>query len=682
LIANAKSVVSAGTEKAAIELARKSLLGRAIERPDQVRRAIEMMRREGILNTVKQVLGKSDDCMGLGYSSAGTVLAVGAGVEGFRPGDRVASNGPHAGVVCVPKHLCAHAPQRVEFDQAAYAVLGSIALQGVRLAQVGLGDAVLVVGLGLVGQIVTALLATNGCRVIGMDPDQWKCELALRMGAENAVVQAGAAEVADFTRGLGVDAVVVAASTKSDAPVALAGEAVRKKGRVVVIGAVGLNLPRHPFYLKEAELVVSCSYGPGRYDPGYEDMGRDYPAGYVRWTEQRNLQAILDMMGSGRLDLKPLTTHRYPIDRAEEAYGLIETSAERYLGVLLEYPDVVGGTLARRIEHPVSTTGGDTGIGVLGAGVHARAILLPMLRKVGRFRPRILCAGSGLSAGQHAEKHEFEIATTDDDQVFSDQEVRAVFILTRHDLHAAQVTKALRAGKHVFVEKPLALTEGEIAEIEAALGSSNSLLMVAFNRRFSPAARIVQSCFAGARQPVTVSVRLNSGSLGPDHWTQSEEVGGGRIIGEACHAIDLATFLVGSRPVRVYAESIGGSNAPAVTSDQCFITLRHANGSISSVAYLAGGDRAYPKERVEVLGAGRLAVIEDYREVTVVEGGRKRTRRTWGQDKGHRGEIEAFARALAVGGPAPIPWEDLRAVSLASILAVRSIREGIPFEIP
>ena len=683
LIANVRSVLSAGTEKMSLELARKSLLGKARERPDLVRRALEKMRQEGFFSTVAQVWRKLDEPMPLGYCSAGVVLACGAGVQEFKPGDRVASNGPHAGVVCVPKHLCARVPDSVSFDQAALTVLGAIALQGVRLAHVGLGDVVFVIGLGLVGQITTALLKINGCRVIGTDPEPSKCTLAMQMGAEFASPALGAREVLQRSQGLGADAVLITASTKSDGPVELAGEAVRQKGRVVAVGAVGLNLPRRPYFFKEAEFVVSCSYGPGRYDPEYEERGHDYPPAYVRWTEQRNMQAILEQMGSGRLDLAPLITHRFPIEKAEAAYELIETGKEPYLGILLEYPEFREETRKLRIDLKTAPIAGKVGIGCLGAGNFAQAVLLPALKKVGVLHPRILCSGHGLSAAHNGQKLGFDAATADEDEVFRDPHVRAVFILTRHDQHARQVIKGLQAGKHVFVEKPLALTLDELSAIETALVANDvpPLLMVGFNRRFSPAARQVKEFFATIEAPLTVSIRFNAGDIPVDHWTQDELVGGGRIIGEACHAIDLATFLTGSPPVRVFAESIGGPNAPAVTDDQCFITLRHANGSISNIGYLAGGDKAYPKERVEVLGAGRLAVIDDFREVVLSVGGKTKRSRAWSQDKGHYAEIDAFARALTQGGSAPIPWEELRSVTLASILAVRSIREGMPFEL-
>jgi predicted dehydrogenase/threonine dehydrogenase-like Zn-dependent dehydrogenase len=683
LIANTRSLISAGTEKMVMDLARKSLLGKARERPDHVRRVLEKLRQEGFFTTLRQVMGKLDEPLPMGYSSAGVVLACGAGVQEFKPGQRVASNGPHAGIVCVPRHLCALVGERVSDDQAAFAVLGAIALQGVRLSRLQLGETAFVIGLGLVGQLTVALLKAAGVRVICTDLEESKCTLALRMGADVARSRIAGDDVTQCTHGLGADAVLVTASSNSDEPIALAADAVRQKGRVVAVGAVGMNLPRRPFYFKEAELVVSCSYGPGRYDPQYEEQGHDYPAGHVRWTEQRNMQAVLDLMAAGRLDVSPLISHRFSIEKAEEAYRLLDGGREPYLGVLLEYPEVNPERLSRRIEFRATAMSEDApGVGVLGAGNFARLTLLPAIKECGAYRLISLCSAGGVSAAQAGEKLGFENAVTDEAQVLSDSRIQAVFILTRHDQHARQVVEAIKRGKHVFVEKPLCLTVEELQQIEAALLETKGerLLMVGFNRRFSPAARQVREFFAETQAPLTVSVRFNAGRIPESHWTQDEAAGGGRIVGEACHAIDLATFLTGSVPVRVFCESVGGAPG-AVSDDQCFITLRHANGSVSSIAYLAGGDKAFPKERVEVIGGGGVAVIEDFREVQLCHGGKVRTNRRWAQEKGYAGEIEAFAKALRQGGPAPIRWEELRAVSLAAILAVRSLREGVPFDL-
>jgi predicted dehydrogenase len=452
----------------------------------------------------------------------------------------------------------------------------------------------------------------------------------------------------------------------------------------VAVGLVGLDLPRRPFYFKEAEFVVSCSYGPGRYDADYEERGHDYPPAYVRWTEQRNMQAFLDVVAAGGVDVASLVTHRFPIAEAEAAYRMIEKHEEPYLGIVLRYPGPGEDERRSTLELKASPAAGRIGVGCLGAGNFARSVLLPIIARNERLHPVALCSAGDAGAPGTGEKHGFQLVTTDEAVVCEHADVNAVFVITQHDQHARQVQRAIRAGKHVFVEKPLALRLEEIDEIEEALrerGDGAPLVMVGFNRRFSPSALAAKQVFDGCDGPRTVLVRFNAGEIPPAHWVQDEAVGGGRIIGEACHAIDLATYFVGAPPVRVFAESIGGPRAPEVTDDQCFITLRHADGSVSTVAYLAGGDKAYPKERVEVFGSGRIAVIDDFVRVETSVGGKRTKKKLAQQDKGHRAEVEAFARALAEGGEAPIPWEELRAVSAASILAVRSLREGVPFDV-
>jgi predicted dehydrogenase len=685
LIANAASVISAGTERMTIDLAKKSLLGKARERPDLVRRVVEKCRNEGVLTTLRQVRERLNTPIAMGYSSAGVVLACGAGVQSVKPGDRVASNGSHAEIVSVSKHLCAAVPDGVDLDQAAFAVLGAIALQGVRLADCELGETVLVIGLGLIGQIAVSLLAAAGCRVIGTDPDDKKCELALKMGAEQARSDLAEEQIAASTGGLGADAVLITASTPSNAPIDLAAAAVRKKGRVVLVGVVGLSLDRRPFYFKEAEFVVSCSYGPGRYDSDYEDRGHDYPAPYVRWTEQRNIQAVLDLMARGKLDVRPLITHRFPVEDAARAYDLIQGDGASFLGVLLEYPQPRTNAPPRRSVTLLPAAQSDRpAIGVLGAGNFARLVLLPALRDCGRLRLATLCTAGGLSAVTAGPSLAFERATTDEDEVFDNPTIDAIVSITRHDLHARHVVRALEAGKAVFVEKPLCLTVDELTEIEQARelhGDAPPFVMVGFNRRFSPAACRVRDFFADVEAPLTVSIRFNAGEMPADHWVQNEDEGGGRIVGEACHAIDLATFLVGAPAVRVFAESVGARHASEITDDQCFITLRHANGSVSSIGYLAGGDKAFPKERIEVIGGGRIAVIDDFRTIATSKNGRIARIKLNGQDKGHSAEIAAFAKALCEGGPPPILWDEIRATTLASLLAVRSLREGLPMDL-
>ena len=680
LIANVASALSPGTEKMIMELSKKSLLGKARERPDHVRRVLEKIRNEGLFDTIQQVRRKLDEPMSMGYSSSGIVLACGKNVQEFQPGDRVASNGAHAEVVAVPKNLCAKVPDNVSAEQACFAVLGSIALQGVRLSKANLGETVFVIGLGLVGQLTVSLLAASGCRVIGTDLDPQKCELAMKMGATLASPQLNQERVQEFTNGLGADAVLITASTKSNGPIELASAAVRPKGRVVLVGVVGLEFDRRPWYFKEAEFVVSCSYGPGRYDPNYEDRGNDYPAAYVRWTEQRNIQAVLDLMGSGKLDVAPLITHRFDIEEAETAYELIDGGNEPYLGIVLNYPNAITEAKPNTIDlaAPKKISSGIR-IGVLGAGNFARTVLLPAIEKSGMFVPQTICSAKGISAAHAGKVSGFHRASSDESTIFQDDDIDAVLSLTRHDQHASHVLSAVRAGKHVFVEKPLCMNLSELQEIDAQLAENeNVTVMVGFNRRFSPAAIKLKNLFEDTDSPLTVSFRFNAGEIPPDHWTQNFDEGGGRIIGEACHAIDLATFLVGSLPTRVFTESIGGSMGK-VSDDQCFITIRHANGSISNIAYLAGGDKRFPKERIEVIGAGRVGVIEDFKAVTTCKNGKMVTQKMT-RDKGHGQEIKAWGEALQKGQWA-IPWSELRAVTATSILAAQSIREGGPLDV-
>jgi len=682
VIANRRSVISAGTERASLELARKSLAGKARERPDQVRQVFEKVRRDGLGATVRAVRARLDEPKALGYSSAGVVLAVGAGVGNLAPGDRVASNGPHAEVVSVPRHLVAAVPDGVPDEAAAMTVLGAIALHGVRMSRCGLGEKVFVVGLGLVGQLVVGLLRAAGCRVVATDPNAWRCRVARGMGAEVAEPGLGAKTVEGLTGGLGADAVLVAAATGSSDPMRLAVDAVREKGRVVLVGDVGMELDRRSLYYKEAEIVVSRSYGPGRYDPEYEERGHDYPAAYVRWTEQRNLAAVLDLMASGQLDVSPLITHRFPLERAPEAYELVERGGEDHLGIVLAYeehderPDAVVTVRREAIAE------GAIGVGVLGAGRFARSVMLPALGKAARLDLRTVVSASGTTASASAKRFGFAKAASSESAVLEDEGVDAVWILTRHDQHARQLIAALRAGKHVFVEKPLCLTLEELSEIEAArVEAPDLLVLVGFNRRFAPASKALAEHFAEVAEPLTVSIRFSAGALPADHWTQNDAEGGGRVIGEACHGIDLATYLTGSVPVRVYAESVSGVEAPAITEDQCFLTVKHANGSVSNIAYLAGGDTAFPKERVEVLGGGKVGVIDDFRRLTLVAGGRMKRKRR-GKDKGHRAEVAAFVGALREGEAGGLPsWEEIRAVTRASIRAVESLRTGEPLEV-
>ena len=689
LVAAAASLVSAGTERYVVELARKSLLAKARERPDHVRRVLQKLRQEGVLTVATQVRAKLDEPMPLGYSSAGVVLACGRGVQEFKPGDRVAAAAPHAEVVAIGRNLCARIPDGVTFEQASYAAVGAIALEGVRLAKVSLGERVLVIGLGLIGQMTVALLKAQGCRVFGVDVDPAKLELARAFGADAVGAGAPRDAVMAFADSYGVDAVVITAATDSNEPIEFAADVARTKGRIVLVGVVGLNLPRAPFFMKELEFTVSSSLGPGRSDPSYEEKGIDYPFGHARWTAQRNMAAVLDVIAAGKLPVEKLTTHRFPIDRAPAAYDLITARKEPFFGVVLEYPQATNGTHlssgARRVSRGARAragASGDLGLAVVGAGNFARLVMMPIVSKVGGITLRGLCTAKGMNAVTTGNKYGFAYATTDVAELLSDRETSAVILATRHDLHAETVIAALRAGKHVFVEKPLCIRAEELAAIDACvreLGARCPILMVGFNRRFAPATAKLREHFRGIT-PLSVTYRFAPGAIPAFAWPQDEDVGGGRLVGEACHAIDTCAAIVGSPPVRVYAESVGKVGGVETTDDRVQITVRHENGAVSGIAYQAGGDRAGPVERIEVFGGGRTAIVDEWDRVELYKGGNVE-RSKGGKDKGHANEFTAFLDACRKGGAWPIPWDHLYGVTWASIMAVLSLREGLPIAI-
>lgn len=677
VVASVCSLVSAGTERYVVELAKKSLLGKARERPDHVKRVLQKMKQEGLVTTAQQVFAKLDEPMPLGYSSAGVVLECGRGVSDLKPGDRVAIAAPHAGVVVAGHNLCAKIPEGVTFDQACYASVGAIALEGVRLAKVSLGERVLVIGLGLIGQIAVCLLKAQGCKVLGTDIDPKKLELAKSLGADAVGLGSARQELAAFAGAAGVDAVVITAATQSNEPIEFAAEACRVKGRIVLVGVAGLNLPRPPFFMKELEFTVSSSMGPGRGDPSYEDKGVDYPIGHARWTAQRNMQAVLETIAEGKLPVDRLTTHRFPVERASEAYQLI-TSKEPVMGVVLSYPETTTPP-RRRVELRSAPSSKGFGISMVGAGNFARLVMMPVLSRLGGFELRGLCSAKGLNAVFSGESMGFSFATTDLGEILADDRTGAVLITTRHDLHAEMTIAALRAGKHVFVEKPLCIKPEELDAISACvdgLGSKCPMLMVGFNRRFAPATEKLREHFRGLT-PLSVDFRFAPGPIPASAWPQDGDIGGGRIVGEACHAIDTCTAIIGSPPVRVFAESVGPVGGVETTDDRVFITMRHENGGLSNISYQAGGDRAGPAERIEVFGGGRTAVVEEWDQVQLWKGGDV-TRASGGKDKGHAEELKRFLDACRSGGSWPIPWGDLHSVTWASFAAVQCLRDGAP----
>lgn len=687
LIRTRASLVSVGTERMLVEFAGKSLLGKALSRPDLVRQMTDKARREGVLSTIETTFNRLDQPMPLGYSSSGVIELLGEGLQGFKIGDRVACAGGgyavHAEYALIPHNLLALLPERVDFDSAAFTTLGAIALHGFRLSGAQLGETVGVIGLGLLGLLAVGIASAAGCQVFGVDLDETRVELASQMGA-NAVLRPQAVEAAQaFSHGRGVDNILICADTPSADPVELAGEIARDRGRVVAIGAVGLTLPRKIYYQKELSFINSRSYGPGRYDPAYEEEGQDYPLGYVRWSEGRNLEAFVDLLAKGQVDVKLLITHRFPIEKAPEAYDLITGKTNQsFLGVLLTYPEASSSKVKLQgATEPVKKAGlpiigvNAVRLGVLGAGNFANAVMLPALKRIPSIELVSITSGAGFHAEYASKKFGFKYTAANENEILKDPEVNTVSILTRHHLHADQVVRALQAGKHVFCEKPLATTPEQLAQIKQQLLTSeySPLLMVGFNRRFAPLARRLYDFIKLPQEPLIASYRINAGNIPLTHWTQDPVQGGGRIIGEGCHFVDFLAFLVGASPTSVTAQSLPDDSR--YREDNVVMTFTFPDGSVGLVVYLANGDKAFPKERIEVFVGGRVAVLDDFRTLELVSQGKRQVIRSpLRQDKGHRAEWEAFSQAIIAGGPAPIPYEHLFGVTEATFAALDAIR--------
>jgi predicted dehydrogenase/threonine dehydrogenase-like Zn-dependent dehydrogenase len=692
LIATTNTLISSGTERMLVEFGRAGLIEKARQQPDKVRMVLDKIRTDGLTATLQSVRSKLDQPLALGYCSVGRVREVGAGVGGFCVGDRVASNGKHAELVCVPQNLCARVPEAVADEAAAFTIVGAIALQGVRLVAPTLGETVVVTGLGLIGLLTVQLLRAQGCRVLGLDFECERLALAQQFGAEVVDLRSGADPVAaamSYSRTRGADAVILTASTSSSEPMHQAALMCRKRGRIVLVGVTGLELSREDFYEKELTFQVSCSYGPGRYDSRYEEAGQDYPVGFVRWTEQRNFEAVLDLLADGRLRVSPLITHRYPLERAAEAYTLLGERVPS-LGIILEY-QARGTSLAsnaasgapaadtrRRLALPSADAAADAGVlGFIGSGSYATQVLIPAFRQTGA-RLKAVVSNTGVSAVHAARRYAVEEAGTDPEALLSDPEIEGLVIGTRHDSHAGYVIAAVQAGKHVFVEKPLCVSHGQLVAVRdactrAGVGSSGGpVLTVGFNRRFAPHSVRVKGLLQTVREPKVFVMTVNAGPIPFGHWSQDRDSGGGRIIGEACHFIDLLRFLAGSSVIGFNASRVAGD--PATSLDKASFTLTFADGSIGTIHYTANGHRSFPKERLEVFCGGRILQLDNFRRLRSWGWPRLPRLSSWRQDKGQRACALAFVAAVRGAAPVPIPTEELFEVAQLTLDIDSSLR--------
>jgi predicted dehydrogenase/threonine dehydrogenase-like Zn-dependent dehydrogenase len=684
LVKTASSLVSAGTERSLVSFAEKSLIGKAQSRPDLVRQVLDKAKREGLLSTIEQAFNKLDQPMTLGYSSAGTIVAVGEGLEGFQAGDRVACGGGgfavHAEYAVVPQNLLVKLPDEVDFDSAAFTTLGAIGMHGFRIAHPQIGDRVAIVGLGLLGLLTAGIANAAGCSVFGIDLSPERLLLGEKFGVTGALRQDAEAAGYAFTNGRGFDAVLICADDPTNDTVNLAGELARDRGQVVSLGVIGLDIVRKPYYMKELNFQVSRSYGPGRYDPNYEEKGADYPFGYVRWTEGRNMESFVELLARKKLDVSPLISHRFEIGKAPDAYELITgKTKEPFLGVVLTYPGDAAQPITRSVPNPefqAAKQTGELGVGILGAGNYANAVFLPAIKSAGGTTPIGIATASGATAHTAAKRFGYSYATSSAQELFEDEKIDVIALLTRHHLHAPQILAAFEHGKHVYCEKPLAINPEQLEEIYAALQKEKApLLMVGFNRRFAPMAVEMKKFHADRNEPLFASYRINAGFIPLTHWLHDPKQGGGRIIGEGCHFIDFITYLVGKPPEKVTARALPDSGR--YHEDNVLITLEFADGSLGTVTYLANGDKSVPKEEIEVFCGSRVSRLHDFRELELIKNGKTtKSKALLRQDKGQKSAWTAFINAVKTGGTPPIPYSEIRGVTQATFAAMESISKG------
>ena len=689
VVSNRCSLVSAGTERQMIELSQMSLAGKARQRPDMVKQVLAKVRTEGFVSTYNKVRGRLETPVPLGYSAAGVVKKVHSSLERWTPGERVACAGYgyacHAGTIYVPTNLAVKIPANVTFEEASFVTLGAIAMQGVRIADVRLGETVAVIGLGLLGQLTCRLLSASGCRIVGLDIDETKLGVAQRGGIDWVLLadDAAVSRISNLTSGKGVDSAIITAATDSAGPVETAGRICRDKGTVVAVGSIRLNIPRKIFYEKELELKLSRSYGPGRYDYNYEEAGRDYPYGYVRWTENRNMESFLQLISTGRIDVKDLITHRFDISEADKAYSLISgQTSESYLGVILNYPRESAG-LRNKLTLPKSNTvrvsqPSKIPIGFVGAGDFATSVLLPNIRPIAAYENQVIMSGGGVSASNAAKRFSFKTAVSNFDEMTGDPKVGVIFIANRHNQHAELVIKSLLAGKPTFVEKPLCLNREELEQIRTAYMATEAPLMVGYNRRFAPIIGKIRESLKEIQYPISMHYRINAGFIPTDNWIQDPGCGGGRVIGEICHFIDLLSYLSGVKPVKVHAEALSMPDNRFRSDDNLQLVIRFSNGSVGTINYVASGNKAVPKEFLEIIGGGLAIQMNDFRTLTIAGDKGLQMDKKRGQDKGHRKMLELWSRYLIADLGSPIPFDSLFDTSITTFEILESLSSGEP----
>lgn len=686
LVDNKFSLISAGTERGTVKVGKANLLGKAKQRPDLVAQVLQNVKKEGLKATLNKVKTKLDSLKALGYSTAGIVKASMDTNGVFKPGDRVACAGQdfasHSELVSIPQNLVAKMPDNVSFEDASYTTLGAIALQGIRQCDPTLGDNVCVIGLGLLGQITCQLLKANGCNVFGIDLSERLVNLAKDISADEAMLRDNSnllATIENFTNGHGFDSVIITAAAPSNDPIELSAEISRKKGKVIVVGAVKMDVPRDPhFYRKELELKLSCSYGPGRYDVNYEENGNDYPYAYVRWTEQRNMEAFLKLISNGSINLKPLTSHIFDIEEADKAYDIVLGKVEEpSIGILLKYPRED----EERYQSNFKLNNGpidNINVGFIGAGSFAQSYLIPNVKFAGASLDTVVTS-KGITSKNVAKKFQFNNSSSSAKDILDNQKINTVFVATPHNSHATYVKDALLNNKNVFVEKPLAMNLNELKGIEEVYSSSQGKLMVGFNRRFAQVSTEIKKAFEGLTEPIFVNIRVNAGFIPKEHWTQNPDIGGGRIIGEMCHFIDLMQYYTNSEPTKVFAESISTANEKMMPDDNISVVVKFKNGSVGNLIYLANGDKSLPKELVEVFGGGIIGRIHDFRSGELHMN--NKVTKLKSTSKGHKQEVTAFIKALNTGSQSPISFESIRLTTLTTYKIIDSLITGLPQEV-